>query len=471
MSRQKMVAGDKGFTQSMEDSKPPYMKSSVEVRVMSTRNASGKLSNCPSSSHTSLDSTGSSVVEQEKMAAGEDERGQAETPELGSGDGKFSREKGTAVSGNHVNGLVEDARMVNGVNGHATDYRDHASSPDDGSMSRKISVGDGDRHRPTSLQCLDGQLVEQKNDDSSSRLSTDTTPSFDKSSIASSESGSTPDTGFTPPSPSTMLRNVVSPASRPPIGRRQTCPSGMQHVRNSALLKASSTTSSSFTNSPSNPKRYANVSGMGSRPPSSNLKGVKLRRNTSRAGMILNKKTGNRRKVEVSSSNPATKVVKVVLAGNDFLVSHTAKAYAYLQMEEPNLLNGLELRFYHVPLSRASLIHTQFPELAQANLIGSYMQGGSMGGGSGTGAGGPSDLPEPMFEQVDFSGNDVHLGRYLAHMDSWYERNLMMAVHHLLRLIPSVSKCSMQDKWVEQLRKKDYCVKIEVHSFCLIMTS
>ncbi len=53
---------------------------------------------------------------------------------------------------------------------------------------------------------------------------------------------------------------------------------------------------------------------------------------------------------------------------------------------------------------------------------------------------GPAELPEPMFEQVDFSGNDVHMGRFLAHMDSWYERNLMMAVHHLLRLIPSVSK-------------------------------
>lgn len=132
-----------------------------------------------------------------------------------------------------------------------------------------------------------------------------------------------------------------------------------------------------------------------------------------------------------STTNPATRLVKVMLAGNDRLVSHTAKAYAHLQMDEPNLLSGLELQFYYIPLSRASLIHSQFPELARASL------GAGMPGGGGGGA--FSDLPEPMFEQVDMSGNDVHIGRFLAHMDSWYERNVMMSVHHLLRLIPCVS--------------------------------
>ena len=49
------------------------------------------------------------------------------------------------------------------------------------------------------------------------------------------------------------------------------------------------------------------------------------------------------------------------------------------------------------------------------------------------------DLPEPMLEQLDMSGNDIHIGRFLAHMDSWYERNVMLTVHHTLRLLPSVS--------------------------------
>ena len=51
--------------------------------------------------------------------------------------------------------------------------------------------------------------------------------------------------------------------------------------------------------------------------------------------------------------------------------------------------------------------------------------------------------PEPMMEQFNTSGNDVHIGRFLAHMDSWYERNLMIAAHHLLRLLPAVSACTV----------------------------
>jgi len=444
-----MVGGDKNFTQSLEEMAPSYRKSmSVEVRPLkpaASAASSGELANCPSSSRTSLDSTGSSSVGVadgiSDAASGMSEVGVVlGGPEAITEDGRGDNSKsshhymngsGTTSDGNYV---VNS--MSNGHGETSAGGRSSVMSAESG--SRKVSVdsssagssnGDHYRGRPMTLQGL------EKNDDVASKLSTDTTPSVDKVSITSSESGSTSETIFTPPSPSpSQTRGVAaSPVGRPPIGRRQTCPTGMQHVRNSALMKASASGnfSSSFTtgSSPSNTKRYTNVSSaMSARPQSANMqKGVKLRRNTSRASMTIPKKTRNRRSNQPAAINPATKVIKVVLAGNDFLVSHAAKAYAYLQVEEPNLLSGMELRFYHVPLSRASVIHSRFPDAAYAtNLMGtsSYLQG---------------ELPEPMSEQIDFSGNDVHLGRFLSHMDSWYERNLMMAVHHLLRLIPSVS--------------------------------
>lgn len=149
---------------------------------------------------------------------------------------------------------------------------------------------------------------------------------------------------------------------------------------------------------------------------------VKMRPNPS-ANLSLRQKKVRKTSTSIMSPvhNPNLKVLKIILAGNDLLVCHMAKAYASIQLEEPNLLSGMEVRFYHIPLSRASMAHWQLPELSQAS-----QQAGA-------------DLPEPMTEQVDTSGNDVHIGRFLAHMDSWYERNVMLTVHHTLRLLPSVS--------------------------------
>ena len=148
---------------------------------------------------------------------------------------------------------------------------------------------------------------------------------------------------------------------------------------------------------------------------------VKTRANPFSLSIRVRKRTGSKSEVAspVHNPNPRLKVLKIVLAGNDLLVSHMARAYAYLQSEEPNLFGGLDLRFFHVPISRASSSYYQDPSsFAQQSY---------------------SDLQEPMLEQVNGSGNDVHIGRFLAHMDSWYERNVMLTVHSTLRLLPTVS--------------------------------
>ena len=119
------------------------------------------------------------------------------------------------------------------------------------------------------------------------------------------------------------------------------------------------------------------------------------------------------------SSLPRLRVLKIVLSGNDLLVCHTAKAYAYLLVEEPNLFVGLDIRFYHVPLSTASGADWQTRELNSA-----------------------TDTLDAMLEQPNACGSDVNIGRYMSHLDSWYERNVALAVHHSLRLIPAVSATS-----------------------------
>ena len=213
------------------------------------------------------------------------------------------------------------------------------------------------------------------------------------------------------------------------LTRRQTYHTGM--LPNASERASLAKSLSSIANSPSN-RRYTNVAGqpqgrtmsisggnmMGS------LRGIQLRKSTSHSLSVKQRSRKTSTSAVVSPTHkPNLKLVKVVLTGNDILVSHTAKAYAYLRLEEPNLFSGLEMRFYHVPLSRASAIHGI--DIGGASLYSAATQN--------------PDLPEPLFEQVNMSGNDVHIGRFLAHMDSWYERNLMIAVHHLLRILPSVS--------------------------------
>lgn len=115
---------------------------------------------------------------------------------------------------------------------------------------------------------------------------------------------------------------------------------------------------------------------------------------------------------------PKVRVLKIVLAGNDLLVCHMAKAYAYLLVEEPNLFVGLDVRFYHIPLSTASGADWQSVDRIQTPSL---------------------DTPNAHLEQVNTCGSDVNIGRYMSHLDSWYERNVALAVHHSLRLLPPVS--------------------------------
>ena len=433
LCRQKLPSASKLLSQAPDDNQVEY-ELTVDMPSASSANNNRSLSNGPSSSRTSLDSTGSSLMDAEKTSpsssvamamAGSDDA--AERKSCGDGN--------QLTNGHLMNGVI-DTHMTNNINNcdnQTTGYMNHVISPTGNTVFGKEV--DGKPKRPTSVHSLHGNellLVNHKNDDSLSRMSVETNPSsYDQISIASSEdriseSGSAQES--TTSSSFIKMRRNSFQSSRS-LDRRQTLPSLMQRGRQVNQYKGNS--AASFTSSSiSSVKRYGNMSGQagGSRTNVSSLK-VKIRRNPSRPNISVKRKSGNRPTTLLLANNPTVKLLKVVLAGNDSLVSQAAKAYAHLQVDEPNLFSGLELEFYHVPLSRASPIHAQFPEMARANVTSNRTQG------SGT----CLDLPEPMFEQMDFSGNDVHIGRFLAHKDSWYERNLMTAVHHLLRLLPSVS--------------------------------
>ena len=205
-----------------------------------------------------------------------------------------------------------------------------------------------------------------------------------------------------------------------PLIRRATVPSNFMAKLNSSSPVQSSLQFSQGSNAfGTSSQKYTGVRSMSINPGSMR---VKMRPNPSANPSLRHKKVRKTSAGIVTPvQNPNLKILKIVLAGNDLLISHMAKAYAYLQLEEPNLLSGMEVRFYYIPLSRASVAHWQLHELSMASQLAN------------------GDLPEPMLEQLDMSGNDIHIGRFLAHMDSWYERNVMSTVHHTLRLLPSVS--------------------------------
>ena len=121
----------------------------------------------------------------------------------------------------------------------------------------------------------------------------------------------------------------------------------------------------------------------------------------------------------IHTNSPRTHVLKVVLAGTDLLLCHTARAYAQLLAQEPNLFLNLDVRFYHIPLSAASSADWMVPERNQAVPTAEH--------------------PEEVLTQLGTCGYDVNVGRYLSHLDSWYERNVALAIHHTMRLIPEVS--------------------------------
>ena len=333
-----------------------------------------------SSSQTSIDSTGSTTLE----------RDHGDASAIPNGIGKM----GLGHEEKHMtNGHDNTDHMTNG-DGHVTESVDHVTN---GSIPKQ--------RRPSSVPDAESVFPD---------LSMSSSPS-NGSAIAEEMNGHSEDAPSSPQSP--------VPPGKKPLARRMTLPSGM--TRNS-LLTTSVGGISPIT------RRYANASyqlpgrtmsitagGGGVSPLGSGR--VKIRANPSASISIKRKQRVSTANINGLSVSANLKLVKVVLAGNDILVSHAANAYCHLRRDEPNLFNGLDVRFYHIPLSRASLIHGLNSEPA-------YSAPSST-----------SDLPEPLFEQINNSGNDVHIGRFLSHMDSWYERNVMLATHHLLRLVPSVS--------------------------------
>ncbi len=366
-----------------------------------------------SSSHTSIDSTGSGNLERDHHEAAADGNGTSDSKMTSNGhhmtNGRDSPkgDRDHMTNGDHmINGEEKADHMTNGdhmINGgHTeTDGLDHIPNR---------------KRRPSSVPDADAVFPEI----------TPNSPPLGN--------------GFSPEKINGE-RDVPSSPSPPPaippdkrlLMRRMTCPSGMINKQRNSLLTSSLGGVSPIA------RRYNNIHQLAGRTTSisggaggavSPLGGgrVKIRANPSATISIKRKQ----RKSSVALLSPThksnLKLVKVVLAGNDILVAHAAKAYSYLRCEEPNLLNGLDVRFYYVPLSRASLIHSLNSDSATPNFPSSSSPSAT-----------PSELPEPLFEQIDTSGNDVHIGRFLAHMDSWYERNIMIATHHLLRLVPCVS--------------------------------
>ena len=334
-----------------------------------------------SSSQTSMESTGSANMERYHGNAAAGENG---VEKIANGHLESHMSNGDSQHG-------EVGHMTNGFN-HATDDVDHVTNG-------------RNKQRPSSVP--DGEAVFPD-------LSPSPPPA--NGSISEELNGHSEETPLSPVS--------SSPLGKKLLVRRMTCPSGMINPRNSLV------TSSLGGVSPLG-RRYPNASyqmpgrtmsivsaggGGGISPLGSGR--VKMRANPSATISIKRKQ---RKSSLATPTQSNLKLLKVVLAGNDILVSHAAKAYCHLRCEEPNLLNGLDVRFYHIPLSRASIIHSLNSEPSAASSTT------------------PPDLPEPLLDQIDNSGNDVHVGRFLSHMDSWYERNVMIATHHILRLVPSVS--------------------------------
>ncbi len=288
-----------------------------------------------------------------------------------------------------------------------TSDRNSESTETEERTERKAREGKSEENglTPPSLSAIDA-AIDKAFQDSLSLESSGSTGTSDTSSRLSGENQDQ------------SLIDDLAPLKQPRersrlLFRRATAPCGLNPDRNSfgTSFKRNYTNlaghSSSVMRSISNPMNSLRVR---TRAPSTSISTLNKRPKVSIDGSTLS-----------PLHKPNLKLLKVVLAGNDILVSHAAKAYAYLKCEEANLLGGLEVRFYHVPLSRASSSHELFPE----NSAGSQ---------------GNPYLPEPLSEVFNRGGNDVHIGRFLAHMDSWYERNVMQTIHNLLRLLPPVGQ-------------------------------
>ncbi len=287
-------------------------------------------------------------------------------------------------------------------------------------MNGHQTMANGDDHVTDHM--TNGSIPPENEDVISANMSQDSCPSSPLKTLASSTS----ENNVQMEREERASQENSSPTQpKQHLERRQTYCQGMIKPSRSNSLCPTSTGSPGLKRYPSMSEGRSSTRSMSiSSNPLVNLRTQLKRKSTSYNLSVKRQSRKTSTTVLSPTHKPSLKLVKIVLAGNDIMVSHTAKAYAHLRMDEPNLFSGLDIRFYHVPLSRASTIY-----------------GIDMGGASVSSTPQPNpELPEPMIEQFNTSGNDVHIGRFLAHMDSWYERNLMIAVHHLLRLLPAVSE-------------------------------
>lgn len=90
------------------------------------------------------------------------------------------------------------------------------------------------------------------------------------------------------------------------------------------------------------------------------------------------------------------------------------------RQNEPDLFSNLVVQFYYIPLT-----------------VSTFTRGEDSSGSKRK----DSSLPEYMLEhsQNSLVGEDVWLACYLSQFDSWYERNVLLAVNNTLRIIPAVS--------------------------------
>ena len=366
-------------------------------------------------SQTSMDSTGSGHMDPEVTKLTVEGEGKLEKGGLENSDPQGAHQ-GTQSNGH---GKVENG------GGEEESCDSHSASPDSGHV---MSPDPGIPQTPPPVQ---NEHLKKRRSHSTEitpstfhtlELNGDGSPNssdevFDVSSPASSsqESGEIPSQQTTPSN-----RDRAKTAK---FVRRKTVPAKLTRGRPmSTSTGTSSMRTSVISHTPSygtSRKGYTNVAGT----PQITMSAIPIGGHLShrRGSMALPQKkkvalVGAASPLHVSM--PKVRVLKIVLSGNDLLVCHTAKAYAYLMSEEPNLFLGLDVRFYHVPLSTASSADWQIPERNQ-NATG--------------------DMADSILEQPNTCGLDVNIGRYMSHLDSWYERNITLTVHHTLRLLPSVS--------------------------------
>ena len=155
------------------------------------------------------------------------------------------------------------------------------------------------------------------------------------------------------------------------------------------------------------------VAGSGSRG------SVKQRANPSGTGTLRQRRANTMSYTVQPKQKRRLKKVKMLIAGDDTCISNAAKAYSHLRIKEPNLFSSLDLEFLYIPLSKAIIGGSEHSHSSQSASI---------------------DLPEPTLEiGKEENGQDVMIGQYLSHTDTWYEQNVMLAVHNSLRLLLNVS--------------------------------